>query len=206
MVVKNIILEMLPSIWPMLLFVSVVAISIRGFYLYNGGKKFILYKELLYLVFILYILCLYYILTYRSSSTGINLIPFKEIFRYKFGSYKFIKNIVGNILLFLPFGFFTAYFLNTKRCTTPLIISLIVSLTAEGMQYYLGRVFDVDDVILNVIGGFTGYLLFVAFSAIRGKLPGFMKSDGFLNFIIIVIVVLIVLYSMGINVFDYIGG
>ena len=85
----------------------------------------------------------------------------------------------------------------------PVIISLIVSFCAEGMQYYLGRVFDVDDIILNVLGGFLGYLLFVAFSAIRGKLPGFMKSDGFLNFVIIVIVVLIVLYSMGINIFSY---
>ena len=70
------------------------------------------------------------------------------------------------------------------------------------MQYYLGRVFDVDDVILNIMGGFFGCLLFVAFSAIRGKLPGFMKSDGFLNFVIIIIVILIVLYSMGINVLE----
>ncbi len=204
MVVKNIILEMLPSIWPMLLFVAVVAISIRGAYLFSGSKKFVLYKELLHLVFILYILCLYYILTYRDAGgAGINLVPFKEIFRYQIGSYKFIKNIIGNILLFLPFGFFVSYYLNTRKWSSPVIISLIVSFCAEGMQYYLGRVFDVDDIILNVLGGFLGYLLFVAFSAIRGKLPGFMKSDGFLNFVIIVIVVLIVLYSMGINIFSY---
>ncbi len=200
MVVKNIILEMIPSIWPMLLFVSVVAITLRVAYLIKGNRKFVLYKELFSLVFILYILCLYYILTYRDSGGGINLIPFKEIFRYEIGSYKFIKNIVGNILLFLPFGFFTSYYLNTTKVSPPLVISLIVSLCAEGMQYYLGRVFDIDDLILNVIGGFCGYLLFVMLNAVRGKLPGFMKSDGFLNFLVIIIVILIVLYSMGINI------
>ena len=54
MVVKNIILDMLPSIWPMLLFVTIVAVSIRGAYLMKGNKKFIFHKELLNLVFILY--------------------------------------------------------------------------------------------------------------------------------------------------------
>ena len=71
------------------------------------------------------------------------------------------------------------------------------------MQYHIGRIFDIDDILLNVFGGFIGYLLFVAFSAIRGKLPRFMKSDGFLNVLVIVIVVLIVLFAMGINVFSY---
>ena len=202
MIVKNIILDMLPSIWPMLLFVSIVAISIRGAYLLKGNKKFIFHKELMALVFILYILCLYYILTYQDSgNSAINLIPFKEIFRYKFGSYKFIKNVIGNILLFLPFGFFTSHYLNTKKISTPLIISLIVSFSAEAIQYYIGRVFDIDDIILNVIGGFLGFLLFVALSAIKERLPKFMKSDGFINFVVIIIVILIVLFSMGINIF-----
>ena len=203
MVVKNIILDMLPEIWPMLLFVSVVAVSLRWAYLHNNGKKLVFYRELMALVFILYILCLYYILTYRDAGiSGINFIPFREIFRYKIGSYKFMKNVVGNILLFLPFGFFSAYYVDTKKIGAPVIVALIVSLCAEAMQYYLGRVFDIDDVILNVVGGFLGYLLFVAFSAVRGKLPKFMKSDGFLNFLVITIVVLIILYSMGINILE----
>ena len=42
MIVKNIILDMLPSIWPMLLFVAVVAISIRGAYLFSGSNKIII--------------------------------------------------------------------------------------------------------------------------------------------------------------------
>lgn len=204
MVVKNIILDMWPSMWPLMVFISIVAISIRGAYLFKGSKKFILHKEFLSLVFILYILCLYYILTYRDTSvSGVNLVPFKEMFRYTFGSYKFMKNVVGNILLFLPFGFFASHYINTKKASTPVIVALIVSFTAEAIQYYTGRIFDIDDVILNVFGGFLGFLLYIALDAIKNRLPNFMKSDSFINFIVILIVILIVLFSMGINIFSY---
>ena len=50
MVVKNIIDEMLPSIWPMVAFISIVAITLRCAYLFKGSRKFILHKELLSLV------------------------------------------------------------------------------------------------------------------------------------------------------------
>ena len=177
MVVKNIIDNVMPSIWPLVAFVLIVVISLRIAYLFNGSKKIVIYREILNLIFIIYILCLYHLLTYQNVGySGINLVPFKEMFRYTFGSYKFMKNIVGNIVIFLPFGFFTSYYLNTKKWVSPVLITLIVSLGAEGIQYYIGRIFDVDDIILNVLGGFLGYLLFVAFSAIRGKLPKDRKS------------------------------
>ena len=161
MVVKSIIDDMLPNIWPLVLFISVVAITLRCAYLFRGSKKFVLHKELLSLVFIIYILCLYYVLTYQDINYGgVNLIPFKEMTRYEIGSYKFMKNIVGNILLFVPFGFFASYYLNNKKASVITIVTLIVSGCAEGMQYYLGRVFDIDDVILNVLGGLIGFILY----------------------------------------------
>ena len=203
MVVKNIIDEMLPSIWPMVAFISIVAITLRCAYLFKGSRKFVLHKELLSLVFIIYILCLYYILMGQDGISGVNLIPFKEMFRYSFGSYKFMKNIVGNILLFIPFGFFASYYLNNRKASLILIVSLIVSGLTEGLQYYTGRVFDIDDIILNVFGGFIGYLLYVGLMAIKGKLPKFMKSDAFINFMIILLVILIVLFSFDINIFNY---
>lgn len=204
MVVKNIIEDMWPNMWPMIVFISVVAITLRCFYLFKGSKKFVLHKEIMGLVFIIYILCLYYILTYQDiGSGGINLTPFKEMFRYSFGSYKFMKNIVGNILLFIPFGFFTSYYLNNKRTIISLIIPLIISICAEGIQYHIGRVFDVDDIILNVLGGFLGYLLYICLNAIRSRLPRFMRSDAFINFVIIIIVILIILFSLNINIFSY---
>ena len=204
MIVKGIIDDVLPNIWPLVAFVSVVAILLRGVYLFQGSKKVVIYKEILGLVFIIYILCLYYILTYQNTGYGgVNLTPFKEMFRYTFGSPKFIKNIVGNIILFIPFGFFTSYYLNTKKALTPVVITLVISLCAEGIQYHIGRIFDVDDILLNVFGGFLGYLLFVGFSAVRNHLPKFMKSDGFLNFLVIAIIIIIILFAMGINIFSY---
>ena len=203
MIVKGIIKDVFPSIWPLVLFVSVVLITLRVFYIFKGSRKVVIYKEILGLIFVIYILCLYHVLTYQNTGyAGVNFTPFKEMFRYTFGSQKFMKNIVGNIVLFIPFGFFTSYYLNQKKMAVPTFITLAVSLCAEAIQYHIGRIFDVDDIILNVLGGFLGYLLFVALSAIRGKLPRFMKSDAFLNFIVILIVIIIVLAAMGINIFE----
>ena len=39
---------------------------------------------------------------------------------------------------------------------------------------------------------------------VENKLPKFMKSDTFLNFLFIIIVILGVIYGFDINIFDYI--
>lgn len=204
MVVREVIKSMLPSMWPLLVFISVVAISLRIAFL-KGSKRFVLHKELMALAFILYILCLYSVVTSQDINYGgINLIPFKEMFRYEFGSYKFIKNIIGNILLFVPYGFFSSYYLNNRKIGTNVILCLIASLAIESIQYYIGRVFDIDDIILNVLGGFIGCLLYVALTTIKSKLPNFMKSDAFLNFLFIIIIILGIMYGFNFNIFSYI--
>jgi len=205
MIVKNVIEDVLPSIWPQILFVSVVAITLRCAFLFKGNKKFVLHREMLALIFIIYILCLYYILTYQDMNYGgVNLIPFKEMFRYEIGSYKFNKNVIGNILLFIPFGYFSAYYLNSRKLKTTVVVTLIVTTCAEIIQYYIGRVFDIDDIILNLVGGILGYLLFVGLSAIKDKLPKFMKSDGFLNFVLIILVILFVIFAFNIDLLKYV--
>lgn len=206
MIVKNIIEDIMPEVWPMVLIITVIVSSLRIAYLLNNNKKFCLHKEVLSLVFIVYILCLYHVVTFQDINYGTNnFIPFREIFRYPVGSAKFIKNIVGNIALFIPFGFFSSYYLNHKKLATPAILTLVTSLTIEIVQYYIGRVFDIDDILLNVLGGVLGFLLFVGFAAIKERLPKFMKSDAFLNFLIIVIIVLLVVYSFNLNIFGLLG-
>lgn len=204
MVVKEVIKDMLPSMWPLITFISVVAISLRIAYL-KGSKRFILHKEIMALVFIIYILCLYYVVTAQDINYGgVNLIPFKEMFRYQIGSYKFMKNIIGNILLFIPYGYFSSYYLNNKKVGTTITLSLIATLCIESIQYYIGRVFDIDDIILNIFGAFCGYLIYIALSAIKGKLPKFMRSDAFANFIVILLIILCVIFGFNINIFSYI--
>jgi len=206
MFVKNIIEDIMPNIWPMVLIITVIVSSLRIAYLLKGNKKFCLHKEILSLVFIVYILCLYHVVTFQDVNYGVNnFIPFKEIFRYSIGSTKFLKNIIGNIVLFIPFGFFASYYLKNKKMFTSVILTLITSTTIEVVQYYIGRVFDIDDIILNLVGGIIGFLLFIGFDAIRGRIPKFMKSDTFLNILIVIIIVLIVIYSFNINVFGWFG-
>ena len=206
MFVKNIIEDIMPDVWPMVLIITVIVSSLRIAYLLKGSKKFCLYREIFSLIFIIYILCLYHIVTFQDVNYGVsNFVPFKEIFRYSIGSVKFFKNIVGNIVLFIPFGFFASYYLKNKKTITSVILTLITSTTIEVVQYYIGRVFDIDDIILNLIGGIIGFLLFIGFDAIRNRLPKFMRSDTFLNILIIIIILLIVVYSFNINIFGWFG-
>ena len=202
MFVKSIIEDIMPDIWPMVLIITVIVSSLRIAYLLNGNRKFCLHREIISLIFIIYILCLYHVVTFQDINYGTNnFIPFKEIFRYSIGSAKFVRNIVGNIVLFIPFGFFGSYYLKTKKMVTPMVVTLVTSTTIEVVQYYIGRVFDIDDIILNVLGGIIGFLLYVGFDAIKERLPKFMKSDAFLNFVIIIIMIVIFIYSFNINIF-----
>ena len=180
--------------WPMLIISIVILVSLRVTYLIKSGKHLYLYKELLMLSFIIYILCLFQVVTFQddvSWSTN-NYIPFKEIFRYKIGSRLFLKNVLGNMLLFLPFGFFTSHYINIEKKSTILILSFIASVSIESVQMAIGRVFDVDDIILNILGGFIGFLIYSFMKEIASKLPKFMKSELFLNIISIIVLIGIV--------------
>jgi len=204
MIVKNIIEDIMPDVWPMVLIITVIVSSLRIAYLLNNNKKFCLHKEVLSLIFIIYILCLYHVVTFQDINYGTNnFIPFKEIFRYDINSTKFIKNIVGNIIMFIPYGFFASYYLKNRKFSTIFILSLVVSLTIEIVQLNIGRVFDIDDIILNTIGGITGYLLYVGIDAISSKLPKFFRSDAFLNLLVITIIILMIVYGFDINIFNW---
>ena len=82
-------------------------------------SKLLFYKELLMLCFIIYILLLYYIVTFQDNNYGTNnFIPFREIFRYNVSSRLFIRNVLGNILLFVPFGLFVSHYIKNKKMST----------------------------------------------------------------------------------------
>lgn len=201
---RVLLLDNVMNIWPMVVLITVIVSSFRIAYLIKNNKKFVFHREFLALLFMIYILCLYYVVTYQDVNYGgVNLVPFKEMFRYSFGSPKFIKNVVGNIIMFIPFGFFVSYYLKANKLGYPVILTLIVSLTIELVQLKIGRVFDIDDVILNVVGGFCGFLIYVGLSAISNRLPKFMKRDAFINFIFIIILCIILIYSFNIDVIGW---
>ena len=100
---------------------------------------------------------------------GVNLVPFAEIFRFwkgpeSLGNSQFWYNVVGNIAVFVPLGFFTALLLRRRYYGAfALAVTYIVSLVAELLQYLLKvGTFDIDDVILNTFGGLLGILIAAA--------------------------------------------
>ena len=202
--IRNIFSDVMPDIWPMLIIILVIICSLRITYLIKKHKKFYLHKELISLIFIIYILCLFHVVTFQDSNYGVsNFVPFKEIFRYDIGSTKFLKNVLGNIALFIPYGFLSSYFLNNKKFGVITILTIITTLTIETVQYYIGRVFDIDDIILNLVGSIVGFLVFVGLDAIRNKVKIF-RNDTVLDILIILVLAGIIIYSFNINIFGII--
>ncbi len=196
---SNLIQKVFNNIWPMLVVFIVAIVLIRFFYLRNHRERFCLYKELSYLISIIYIWLLFEILTMTeiNSSGGVNIIPFSEIMRYKFGTQMFNYNVFGNILIFLPFGYLIGVYVNPKKIWPIIITTLMTSIAVEFVQLQIGRSFDIDDIILNLIGGVGGYLLYIGLSAIHRHLPDIFKSELFYNIISLVLILLFAVYILG---------
>lgn len=131
-----------------------------------------LFSPLIYTMFILYLAILSYLLFfgyYRQEDRieSYNLVPFKTINMYiTFADYFHFKvwftNLFGNVLAFMPFGFFLPIaFKKLRNFLLITFLSFLFSLFVETMQltFHVGG-FDVDDILLNTIGGFFGYLVF----------------------------------------------
>ena len=107
--------------------------------------------------------------TFVEREYHYNLIPFHEIKRFVkyyevLGIDAVILNIAGNVAAFMPFGFFLPVFSRRCKqflnkvfysCELRLLVEVIQLITKVGS-------FDVDDIILNTIGGAAGFWVFKA--------------------------------------------
>ena len=177
--------------WPMVLISIVILVSFRVCYLIKNKEKLVLYKELLGLSFVIYILCLFQVVTFQDNVSWAtnNFIPFKEMFRYDIGSRLFVKNVLGNALIFLPYGFFISYYLKNKKPWLTLILTVIASFSIELVQMVIGRVFDIDDILLNLLGGYLGYVVYYWMGRFYEKLPKVFKSELSLNIVAAIILI-----------------
>lgn len=187
------------QIWPIIITCIAILLAVRTIWIMKNNKKFVLYRELFIIGFAIYIMCLFYVVTFQDVgwSTS-NLIPFKEILRYDIGSIKFYKNVIGNMVMFVPFGFFISYFLRLSKIKLIFVFTLVTSIVIEITQYKIGRVFDIDDILLNLMGGLAGYYLYKLLFYISDKLPRVLKKPLFYNIMIVGILVLMVLYLFNI--------
>ena len=189
--------EVIYTSWPTLVVLIAIFIIMRvTIFIKGDSRKVVIHEELFNLLFFAYLLILFGLVTSQDiqAYNGTNFMPFREILRYDIGTSGFYKQVIGNILLFIPFGYFVSAYCKIKGLGTITIVSLLSSLVIECVQHYIGRSFDVDDIILNVIGGIIGFLLYISLNAIRTHLPKLFRRDWFLNLISIIVIVLIALY------------
>lgn len=135
------------------------------------------YRATAWLLFGIYLILMVYFLFFAESMgrtpTGqeyhYNLKPFKEIHRYLayyevIGPYAVFLNLAGNIFAFVPFGLFFPLLSRPNRSFWKVaLISFEVSLLVEVIQL-VTRVgsCDVDDILLNTLGGMLGHVCFKA--------------------------------------------
>lgn len=114
--------------------------------------------------------------TFEGRTYHYNLVLFKEIgrflkYRESLGVMAVMLNLVGNVVAFIPFGFFLPVIKCKCRSFFYMVFfSFEFSLLIETIQL-ISKVgsFDVDDLLLNTIGGVIGYLIFSALNHIRRK-------------------------------------
>lgn len=126
------------------------------------------------LFFVLYVCFLVYFLLFSdwygregTATYTYNLTPFREIRRFlcnmdTIGYVGVFNNLIGNVVIFIPFGFFVAMSCYRRRLWRSVMFGFLCSFLVELFQLAT-RVgsFDVDDMILNTFGAVVGYICFI---------------------------------------------
>ena len=138
-------------------------------------------KIIIYIVFVFYILLMLKILflsrvsffelfdAQRGIDRSFNLVPFQSIIEFLSGNTENVRtfsyaNLVGNIAIFVPLGFYISFLRKElrkdKKVALCLLIVFIASLAVEIIQWvFVIGTPDIDDIILNCIGGLIGILV-----------------------------------------------
>jgi glycopeptide antibiotics resistance protein len=116
----------------------------------------------------------YNIALFKKSYAHANFIPIKTLYYYlsmNEPAEVATENIAGNILIFLPYGFLLALAFEKLRSWKRLLLAVFLSslfFELTQLLFYLGN-FDVDDILLNSLGGLLGYCCFLPIHQIIKK-------------------------------------
>ncbi|MDQ6597990.1 VanZ family protein [Bacillus salipaludis] len=116
----------------------------------------------------------------------VNIVPLVGMYNILFHSVDItipIRNLGLNILLFVPFGFFLTLKTSSFQRKLNLFVILtgfIFSLFIETVQFAIpmGRSSDIDDVILNTIGTFLGYIIWKLFNSKSSSISSFKETSN----------------------------
>ncbi len=160
--------DLLYAAIPLILLQVIIFITVKK-------RKSRILPELFTLVFGLYMVALFSVtgLTLEHwiktdvRLTDINFMPFKTISNVSGAADQSLlamatdENLLGNLLLFVPFGFLLPLVWPEKNeCVGTIFSGFILSLFIEACQLFVGRSCDIDDLILNTLGAFAGYLVY----------------------------------------------
>ncbi|MEY4335616.1 MAG: hypothetical protein RLZZ45_535 [Bacteroidota bacterium] len=125
-----------------------------------------------------------------------NWIPFKTILFYLMGSRGLLIggiNILGNIVLLIPLGFLLPLVVRSLTNNKALIIFSAFCLMIEGLQTYLKiGIFDIDDVILNLLGCMIGYWAYRYLPAAWR----YLKQNKFVLSIVVLVISIVLFFSI----------
>ena len=126
------------------------------------------FKVIIYLINLSYQLFLNPSLRHVKAISSVNISPLKTMFLY-YNAYtrhtlpikNIILNMIGNVMLFMPFGYFMYVLFKPMRSFMPYFFFFLLMITGvEGIQY-VARVgsADIDDIILNMSGILVLYVI-----------------------------------------------
>ncbi|WP_377863961.1 VanZ family protein [Bacillus sp. R86525] len=120
----------------------------------------------------------------------INLVPLKSTIRYLNGfdlthlldHYNIdivLMNTLGNVIIFIPFGFLLPLLfkqINNVKMASKIFIKFILLIESLQLLTFSG-IFDIDDIILNMLGALIGYGSFVGMKHIWERIKSVDKVD-----------------------------
>ena len=191
-------------IFPFLAFLFTIPFILWQYHKYGSINKL---RVLIIYSFILYMICVYFLAIFPlpdrdsidMSAPIAQLIPFSFVFDiikesanmkniWMVFSNSSVYTVLFNILMFIPFGMYLRYYFRNDLKKT-VIFSFIFSLFLEVTQltglYFIYphpyRLFDVDDLMINTLGGTLGYLvmgIFMNFLPSRDNIDSKSFEEG----------------------------
>ena len=135
----------------------------------------------IYLSFILYLTLMPILVSlpfiFNHSYVPMNLVPFIDV---SDGKGDFIRQVVLNIIMTIPFGFILPLIKNKKTNLIKIILyTFLLSLGIELLQPLINdfRSSDITDLITNVLGGIIGYILYIIFKPLTTKILHYIKEE-----------------------------
>ncbi len=102
----------------------------------------------------------------------------RPLWSYSVLYYRLLAQNILNILMFIPIGFFIGGALKKKRILDIIGIGFLLSFFIELTQLITTRgVFNVDDIIHNVLGCIIGYLCFMLCYKLIQRIATYYSSD-----------------------------